>query len=235
MSTFTIIGHRGACAQEPENTLRSIRRAITDGADMVEIDVRWAAGELLVIHDDTLDRTTNGSGQIGSWSFDELRQLDAGAGEPIPTLKEVMDVTLPALPLNIEIKEVAAAEPVCELLLGLPQLDPQRVLVSSFHEDAIRQVRERLPNIPIGILANHDSASISGMIPLAIELGAITAHPAVESVSAEMVAEAHDSNLRVLPYTVRTREQLEHVLRCDADGCFADDPKWADGVATART
>ena len=234
MNSFTIIGHRGACAHEPENTLRSIRRAITDGADMVEIDVRWAAGELVVIHDDTLERTTNGNGPIDGRSFDELRQFDAGAGERIPTLNEALAVTLPALPLNIEIKEMAAAEPVCELLLSLPQLDPQQVLISSFHENAIRHVRDRMPEIPIGILANHDPASLGRMIPLAIELGASSAHPAVGSVSEELVAQAHASNLRVLPYTARTLEQLEQVLKCGADGCFADDPKWAEGIAAAR-
>ncbi len=234
MPPFTIIGHRGACAHAPENTLRSIRQAIADGADMVEIDVRSAAGEILVIHDDTLDRTTDGSGHINSLSFEDLRQLDAGAGEMLPILAEALEVTLPTLPLNIEIKEVAVTAPVCDLLLGLPQLDPQRVLLSSFHEEAIREVRERLPEIPIGILADENPVSLADMIPLATELGAISVHPPVESTSAEIVARAHLSGLRVLPFTARTLEQLTHVLDCGADGCFADDPKWVARVAASR-
>ena len=77
MHSFTIIGHRGACALEPENTLRSIQRAIHDGAHMLEIDVRLADQQIIVIHDDSLDRTTNGSGSVYSLSFENLRQLDA--------------------------------------------------------------------------------------------------------------------------------------------------------------
>lgn len=234
MPPFTIIGHRGACAHEPENTLRSIRRAIADGAEMVEIDVRSVAGEILVIHDDTLDRTTDGSGQIDSLSFDDLRQLDAGAGEMIPILAEALELTLPTLPLNIEIKEVAVTAPVCDLLLSIPRLDQQRVLLSSFHQEAIREVRQRLPEIPIGILADESPDSLAQMNPLANELGAVSVHPPVESMSAEIVAEAHQSGFQVLPFTARTLGQLTHVLDCGADGCFADDPKWAAEVAAKR-
>lgn len=234
MQRFTIIGHRGACAHAPENTLRSVRQGIADGADMIEIDVRLAAGGIVVIHDDTLDRTTDGSGPVETRSLAELRRLDAGAGEKIPTLAEVLELTLPALPLNIEIKEVAVTASVCDLLLAIPRLDPNRVLLSSFHEDAVREVRGRLPEFPIGILADEDARSLARMIPLATELRAINVHPPVGSVSAEMVAEAHAAGFRVLPFTARTLEQLTHVLDCEADGCFADDPKWAAGVALKR-
>ena len=229
-----MIGHRGACAHEPENTLRSVRRAIDDGADMVEIDVRFAAGEVWVIHDDTLDRTTNATGSVYEKSAAELREIDAGNGEAIPALADVLELTLAALPLNIEIKDTAATAPVCDLLEKVPDLDPQQIVISSFHEEATREARERLPQIPIGVLAHGRPEAIEPMFALAAELGAVGVHPAVASVTPELVERAHREGLRVLPYTARTLEQLEHLLDCGADGCFADDPKWAAEIAAAR-
>src|SRR6187455_3135798 len=91
MSGFLCIGHRGACGHEPENTLRSVRRALELGAHGIEIDVHYVHGELLVIHDAKLERTTNGRGYISRKSLADLRALDAGQGERIPTLREVFE------------------------------------------------------------------------------------------------------------------------------------------------
>ena len=227
MHSFTIIGHRGACALEPENTLRSIQRAIHDGAHMIEIDVRLADQQIIVIHDDSLDRTTNGSGSVYSLSFENLRQLDAGKGEKIPILSEVLALTLPTLPLNIEIKDLAVTAAVCDQLDSLSAAERSRIIISSFHAAATREARHRLPTVPIGILAHNNPASISSMFDLATELSAISIHPHVDSVTPHLVAQAHAANHRVLPYTARTEPQLLHLLDCGADGCFADDPQWA--------
>lgn len=235
MREFTVIGHRGACAHEPENTLRSVRRAIADGADMIEIDVRLAAGEIFVIHDATLERTTDGSGSIDEKSFGEIRRLDAGRGEQIPLLAEVLELTVPALPLNIEIKDLAVTAAVCDLLSNLQDLDPSRILISSFDREAMREVRGRLPAIPIGILAADAPEAIRPMFELAAELAAVSVHPHVGSVSEGLVLRAHAAGYRVLPYTARTLDQLQRVLDSGADGCFADDPRWAANIATSRT
>jgi len=234
MRPFTIIGHRGACAQEPENTLRSLRRAIADAADMVEIDVRFAAGELVVIHDERVDRTTDGQGSVYEKSFEQIRALDAGEGEPIPTLREVLEVTLPALPVNIELKDLAATAAVCDLLSAQPDLDPARIVISSFLVEAVREARARLPQIPIGILASDDPAKVGSMFALAAELGAASVHPHVELVSRDLVRRARAAGYRVLPYTARTLQQLLQLLDCGADGCFADDPHWAREIAASR-
>ena len=85
-------GHRGARGHEPENTLRSVRRALELGADGIEVDVHFTAGELLVIHDETLERTTDGKGRVAAQTFAYLRSLDAGQGERIPTLAEVCEL-----------------------------------------------------------------------------------------------------------------------------------------------
>jgi len=99
------VGHRGAAGHEPENTLRGFRRAMELGADMVELDVQiCSSGEMVVIHDDTVDRTTNGTGAVDELTFEELRRLDAGGGERIPTLDEVIDVADREIGVNVELK-----------------------------------------------------------------------------------------------------------------------------------
>src|SRR5271154_4385560 len=116
MRNFLCIGHRGAKGLEPENTLRSIRKALDLGVDGVEVDVYLAGGQLVVIHDDTLERTTNGRGRVEAQSFDYLRSLDAGMGEKIPTLREVFDTVNRRAFINVELKGGNTAEPVFELI-----------------------------------------------------------------------------------------------------------------------
>jgi len=227
MRDFKIIGHRGACAHEPENTLRSIRRAIADGADMVEIDVRYARGEILVIHDGTVDRTTNGHGSIHCLSFAEIRDLDAGLGERIPTLAEVIETTRGKCPLNIEIKEPAATAPVCDLLEDCGVPDSQDFLVSSSIAEALIETRKRLSRIPIGIIDGRKSGKHDALFDLAERIQASSIHPHLRLVSKTLVGKAHEKNLKVLPYTVRTHQELLDLLESGTDGCFADDPKWA--------
>src|SRR4029453_18194831 len=104
MGEFLCIGHRGACGHEPENTLRSIRRALELRVDGIEIDVRLAGGELVVLHDARVDRTTNGHGYVFRKSLRELRLLDAGKGERIPTLREVFETVDRHAFINVELK-----------------------------------------------------------------------------------------------------------------------------------
>lgn len=227
MREFKLIGHRGASAHEPENTLRSIRRAIVDGADMVEIDVRFAAGEIIVIHDSTVNRTTGGRGSIYQKSFSELRALDAGRGERIPTLAEVIGITCGTIPLNIEIKDVSAIAPVCEMLEDFREQGWENFVISSFHSEAVIEVRKRLAGIPIGILAPNRRGAHRTMFALAEQLQAVSVHPHIHAVTRALVQTAHAKNLLVLPYTARKPEQLLMLLDYQADGCFADDPDWA--------
>src|SRR5436309_1394238 len=99
---FLCIGHRGARGHEPENTVRSVRRAMELGANGIEVDVYFVDGELIVIHDDTLDRTTNGHGPVVEQSLDFIRSLDAGKGEKIPTLREIFDAVDRRAFINVE-------------------------------------------------------------------------------------------------------------------------------------
>lgn len=130
-----IAGHRGAMGLEPENTMRAFRRAVELGVDEIELDVHLSAdGELVVIHDTTLDRTTDGSGPVGERTVAELSRLDAGDGERIPMLRDVLN-GFPAVALQLEVKAPAAADAVATFLSG--REDAERVCVTSFRPEAL--------------------------------------------------------------------------------------------------
>ena len=141
------IGHRGAMGHAPENTLRSIRKALELGAPCVEVDVYWVDGRLVVFHDDRLERTTNGVGYLNAQTFEQLRALDAGDGERIPTLEEVCELIDARACPNIELKGPGTAEPGARLP-GTPtgaRWGPNILLSSSFTHPELRAMRARQP------------------------------------------------------------------------------------------
>src|SRR5437588_11006923 len=144
-------GDRGNPAENPENTMRSFRSAIAIGCDLIECDVHLSAdGRLVVIHDHTLDRTTNGSGLVRDHSAAELRKLDAGDGEKIPLLQEVVELALGKVGLVIEIKQVPPLYPGLEekLVNMLRQLGAvPECAVISFNHAAIHQLRKMEPGL----------------------------------------------------------------------------------------
>ncbi|NIM51359.1 MAG: glycerophosphodiester phosphodiesterase [Gemmatimonadales bacterium] len=131
-----LIGHRGASGECPENTLLAFDRALEQGADALELDVRATAdGVPVVIHDPTVDRTTSGTGEVRAYTLDRLRSLDAGQGERVPTLAEVLE-RYPSTPIIVEIKDRAASAPVAQ---ALTQREASgRVLLGSFDHAALR-------------------------------------------------------------------------------------------------
>jgi len=145
---FSIIGHRGAAGIEPENTLRGFKRALEHQVHAVEFDVYQIDRELVVIHDDTVDRTTNGTGPLTDFSFERLRRLDAGDGERIPTLIEVLDLVPPSVGVNVELKGPGTATAVAEVLRQYSH----RQLVSSFDHEELRQFVAGGSGIPIAPL-----------------------------------------------------------------------------------
>ena len=181
MSDFICIGHRGARGHEPENTLRSVRKGFELGAQGVEIDVWLVQGELLVIHDRTLQRTTNGRGVLTRKSLAELRQLDAGQGEKIPTLREVFEASLGKGFVNVELKGPDTAEPVLRLIDEFVNRHGARredFLLSSFRRSELRKAAHR--EVRIGLLYSRPT-------PLyyltALRLGVWSVHPAASAVS----------------------------------------------------
>src|SRR5688572_24609642 len=149
------IAHRGASGREPENTLRAVRMALDLAVDAIEIDVHAVHGSLLVIHDARLERTTNGTGRLADHSLDRLRQLDAGRGERIPTLEEVIDLVGGRVPLVIELKGAATVRPVVELIRERVGSGRSRVtdfLVSSFDHLQIQEAQRLEPDLPRALL-----------------------------------------------------------------------------------
>jgi glycerophosphoryl diester phosphodiesterase len=223
MCPFLCIGHRGACGHEPENTLRSIRRALALGAHGVEIDVRLVHGELLVMHDAKLERTTNGHGYLVRKSLAALRALDAGHGERIPTLREVCETVDRRAFINVELKGRKTAGPVCALIREFVQAHGwqyEDFLVSSFHRAELRAVTD--PQIPIGLLLTRPTR-LYGLS--ARRVRAVTVHPAVRFVTARFVEDAHRRGLRVLPYTANDPDEIARLRDLGVDGVFTDFPE----------
>ncbi len=224
MTAMLCIGHRGARGHAPENTLASVRKACALGAHCVEIDVHLVDGELLVIHDDRLERNTNGTGYLKNHSFAELRELDAGAGEQIPSLREVCSALTGAVGINIELKGPGTAAPVARQIAELRKQgwSDNRILVSSFDHEQLAQVRELDPNIKLGILLG---ANDSFDPDLAERLDAYAVHPALEGIDQRLVTEAHAQGLKVYVYTVNEADDIERMRKIGVDGVFTDFPE----------
>jgi glycerophosphoryl diester phosphodiesterase len=218
------IAHRGASGYEPENTLRSVSRAIELGADWIEIDVQSVDGQLIIFHDDTLDRTTNGSGAIAEHSFAELCALDAGEGEKIPTLVEVMDLIDARAGLNIEIKGTGLAYAVTTLVSNYQARLPSwrgKLLLSSFNESEVEVLAAGERDFKLGIVFEGDAETA---LARAKDFQAYSLNPSMAQVTGELVAEAHTKGIKVFVYTVNEPEDIAAMQAIHVDGVFSDYP-----------
>ena len=149
--TVIVTGHRGAAGLEPENTIRSFQRALALGVDQVELDVHLTHDrELVVIHDETLDRTTNGRGPVHAVTLAEIQTLDAGKGERVPTLQEVIDVVKGRAVLQIELKGLGVEEAVVQAVEANQMVDA--VVVTSFRHYMVRRMKALNPRVSTGVL-----------------------------------------------------------------------------------
>jgi len=219
------IGHRGAAGYEPENTLRGFERAVQLSADMVELDVHLcASGELVVIHDDTVDRTTDGSGRVGGMTLGELRALDAGGGERVPALDEVFAALHGRVAVDVELKGLGTAEPVYELVDGLVRHRKwalSKVLVTSFDWGMLEELRGLSDRIRLGPLIHREPFRALRFAP---EIRAYSVNPFHESMDAGYVREAHRLGLAVYPWTVNEAADIERVKGLGVDGVISDYP-----------
>jgi glycerophosphoryl diester phosphodiesterase len=214
-----IFGHRGAPGypRRAENTIGSFKKALQFGATGLELDVRRAGdGRLVVIHDETVNRTTNGSGYVRDLVYDQLRQFDAGCGEPIPLLIDVLDEFGARCLLNIELKDRGIARDVKRLVLER-ELEPH-VIVSAFDWEELRPL---IPEIPIALL----SSRLWNLVRRARELGAIAIHPRRNIVTRRLLATAREANLRVHVWTVNDPAEMSRFRELGIDGIFTDFPE----------
>ncbi len=223
-SSFLVIGHRGARGHAPENTLLAIDTGIKLGAHWVEFDVQQIGDELLLMHDLRLDRTTNGRGCLAEHTFEELRSLDAGQGQQIPTLREALELVVQRAGVNIELKTwdgcaAAVASVLREYLAdGWPA---EKLLVSSFHLPELWEFRQLLPEVPVGALICGVPLDWAGG---AAELGAASLNVSEEFVDDRLVTDAHGRGLKVYAYTVNHPEDMRRLRAQGVDGIFTDFP-----------
>ena len=221
---FLCIGHRGAMGHAPENTLLSFNKALELGAACVEADVYHVDGNLVVFHDDRLERTTNGSGYLLDHDFDALRSLDAGDGERIPTLEELFETVDLKAGVNIELKGPDTARPVCEFIATRRKQGwrDELILVSSFNHSRLEAVRRRDPRIRLGVLI---AGPPGNTVAVAVGLGAYSVHLSLEFIDRTVVADAHSRRLRVFVFTVNDPYHIRRMERLGVDGVFTNYPE----------
>jgi glycerophosphoryl diester phosphodiesterase len=227
-----IIAHRGGRTWAPENTLSAFRQALALGVDGIELDVqRCASGELVVIHDEDLQRTTNGVGLIRDCTLDELKRLSAGLwydkefrDERVPTLAEVLELLQGKCVLNIELKntpiEYAGIEDdLMEVIEGYPL---ETLIISSFDHKLMDKMHKRAPELKIALLG---SAVFLDVKQSATAIGAEYFHPEFDCLRADVVEEAHDAGLKVNVWTCNDVAKWRHCVKMGVDGIVTDDPE----------
>jgi glycerophosphoryl diester phosphodiesterase len=213
------IGHRGARALEPENTLRSFGRAVELGVDAMELDVRMTKdGEVVVIHDDKVDRVTDGSGLVSELTLEAIKGFTMEKGEKIPTLGEVLDFLKGKVKVLIELKESGFEEKMLELVKERGMLDD--VIVISFHEEALKRVKELDEGVATGLIyVRHKKPREA-----ALELGAGYLLPLYRFTHSADVKKAHEAGLKVIVWTINTPQEATTYKQKNVDGITTDNP-----------
>lgn len=235
---FVIIGHRGASAYHPENTMSAFRAAYEMGAEMIELDVTLSKdGIPVVIHDETLDRTTSGEGAVSDHTLEELKTLDAGSwfseehlGEPIPTLEEVLEFAKGKISVNIEIKTEAVTD---EAWGGIEQKAWELVkkyemedyiLFSSFDYRAVSHLKEINVDIAAALLYEKRQSGNKSPSELVEEYNADAFNCSYRQFSKKWAEEASEIGFPVFVYTVNNERLMRKMIKRGATGIFSDKP-----------
>jgi glycerophosphoryl diester phosphodiesterase len=213
------IGHRGARAYEPENTLRSFKKAVEIGVDAVEFDVRKTKDDqLVVIHDADVKRTTDGEGLVSELTLEEIKGFSAEKGEKIPTLKEALDLLGKKVKIVIELKETGIEEKV---LLAVRENGLQKnVVIASFIEEALRKVRDLDKEVETGLIYVKHKNPVKN----ALELEASYLLPLYRFTHTANVKKAHDNGLKVIVWTINKPEEVAEYAKKGVDGIASDKP-----------
>jgi glycerophosphoryl diester phosphodiesterase len=213
------IGHRGARAYEPENTLRSFKKALEIGVDAVELDVRKTKdNQLVVIHDADVKKTTDGKGVVSELTLKEIKEFSTEKGEKVPTLKEALDFLDKKVKILIELKEEGVEEKVLSAVRenGLQK----NVIIVSFIEEVLRKVRELNKEIETGLIyAKHKNP-----VKSALDLKASYLLPLYRFTHTANVKKAHENGLKVIVWTVNKPEEVAEYVKKGVDGIASDKP-----------
>jgi glycerophosphoryl diester phosphodiesterase len=230
-----IFGHRGACAHAPENTIASFRLAVDQGADFIELDAKLSVDDqVMVIHDQTVDRTTNGSGRVNKLTCAELQKLDAGsrfnakfAGEKIPTLDEVFKAVGKDIFINVELTNYESKNddliPLVSEVVKNNQME-DRVIFSSFLPKNLAAIHKLLPQAPTAMLCLEGIAGWPTRSFLLLGVAPKLLHPYIADTTPALVAREHKRGRRVHVWTVNAEKDMENLIKMGVDGIFTDDP-----------
>lgn len=215
-----VIGHRGAAFYEPENTLRSIKKAIEFGVDFVEIDVHLSKDKkIVVIHDDKVDRTTNGRGYVLEFNLADLKKLDAGKGEKIPTLQEVIYLAKDKVNLIIELKCPGITKPVTDII-NKNDIE-KNVYVISFWHDMVKEIKAINKNIKTGVLFVGNPIDAN---KLALNANADMLDLNFKFLTKKLVTEAHNAGLEVFTWNVDDKGYIKQVTDTGVDAIGSNKP-----------
>lgn len=219
------IAHRGAKAYEPENTLQAFQKALDLNSDGIELDVHLSAdGHIIVIHDETIDRTTNGKGLVNSFSLAELKSFLIDRKYQIPTLNEVFDLVDKRCLINIELKGLATLNKVVALIeeyIAAKNWNYNHFIVSSFDWNMLQETSNLNPNIQIGVLTEED---LSKALAFAKKIKAKAIHPDFNLLNTENVHQMQEKGFLVLPWTVNSEEDIQKVKNYNVNGIISDNP-----------
>ena len=233
-----IFAHRGASAHAPENTLAAFKTALEQGADAIELDAKLSSdGIVVVIHDESVNRTTGAPGLVSQTSLAGLRALDAGSflsdkfcGEKIPTLEEVFEAVGQRTFINVELTNYKTPddhliESVCMLVRKFRM--QERVLFSSFLPSNLAKARGLLPEVPCALLAIQGPLGVWAR-SFGFVFGSYQAfHPYLKDVTRQQLDRVHRLNRRAHVWTVNSAEDMRRLFDWGVDGIFTDDPQLA--------
>ncbi|MCP3682716.1 MAG: glycerophosphodiester phosphodiesterase [bacterium] len=213
------VGHRGAAGLEPENTLLGFRKAIEIGVDFIELDVHLSKdGEIIVMHDNTVDRTTDGTGKVGEMTLEELKKLDAGKGEKIPTLQEAIDVAKDKVGIIIELKGENTEEPVFN---AIKKNNLEKARCVSFHHDRVKKVKGLNNSIYTGVLLVGAPVN---PVSVADDAGADELTVNFKFIEKEFVEKCHAGNKQVFVWNCDTEEDIRRMIDLGVDGIGSNLP-----------
>jgi glycerophosphoryl diester phosphodiesterase len=235
------VAHRGAAGYAPENTIAAFDKGVEMKADYIEIDVqRSMDGELVIIHDTTVDRTTDGTGSVKDLAFGQIRSLDAGSwkgeefkGEKIPTFDEILDRYHGKVGILIELKapelypgiEAQVAKKLKERNLDKPQ--NEKIIIQSFNFESMKITNSLLPKVPIGVLTSNRAHTTEQALK-EFATYADYFNPSYGIVSKELVNQVHLLGMKIQSWTVRSQEAADFLLEMNVDGIITDYPDYVD-------
>lgn len=223
------IAHRGFADSYPENTLRAVRGAVSDGADCIEVDARrCSTGEIVVIHDETVDSVTDGSGAVSELSQTHLQNCSVlGSGEGVPTLRAVFEALSPDVGINVELKETGIGPDVIDIAADFES----DLLLSSFQTEALREARATSTDSSLAVLfrSNPDAA-----LAPARELDCAAINAYWKRCTASFVERAHEAGFVVNAWTIDSTDAAKTVAAAGVDGLISNGPAYCRAVRDQR-